>query len=183
MKAGRGEGPNEQAPSIRSIERTKQIARLYQESYEWGDAAALEASLKIVSVYSASMAALARTFNSIGVWKSFGRYSVLRTLFLSGGASIGHGELSRILGVTGPNISYLLDSLEEEGLVQRKVAENDKRFSEVTLTESGRELCRSLVPAAVQFSSDLLAGFSEDEKHLVNSLLERIQENAERLHV
>lgn len=30
----------EQAPSLRSIEWTKQIARLYKQTYEWGDGAA-----------------------------------------------------------------------------------------------------------------------------------------------
>jgi len=183
LRAGLEDGLNAQATSVGSIDRAKETARQYKQAYGWGDLAALEASLKIVSVYSASMSALARAFNSIGVWKSFGRYSVLKTLFLSERPNIGQGELSKILGVTGPNISYLLDSLEEEGLVLRTPAVNDKRFTEVALTEGGRELCERLVPTAVQFSTDLLAGFSEDEKQIVNTLLERIQENAERLHV
>jgi DNA-binding MarR family transcriptional regulator len=183
LRTGLDEGPNAEAPSIRSIERAKESARQYKRAYEWGDLAGLEASLKIVSVYSASMAALARAFSSIGVWKSFGRYSLLKTLFLSGRTSIGQGELSKLLGVTGPNISYLLDSLEQEGLVQRRPGETDRRFTEVTLTGSGRELCEKLAPAAVQFSSDLLAGFTQDEKQTINGLLERIQENAERLHL
>jgi len=183
LRAGLEDGPNAEATSVGSIDRAKETARQYKRAYGWGDLEALEASLKIVSVYSASMSALARAFNSIGVWKSFGRYSVLKTLFLSERPNIGQGELSKILGVTGPNISYLLDSLEEEGLVLRTPAVNDKRFTEVALTDGGRELCKRLVPTAVQFSTDLLAGFSEDEKQLVNTLLERIQENAERLHV
>jgi DNA-binding MarR family transcriptional regulator len=176
-------GTQAQATGVRSLDRANESARQYKQAYEWGDLAALEASLKIVTVYSASMAALARAFNSIGVWKSFGRYSVLKTLFLSNQTNMGQGELSKILGVTGPNVSYLLDSLEEEGLVRRIPAKNDRRFTEVTLTESGRELCEKLVPAAVQFSSDLLAGFSDDEKQTVNRLLEKIQANAEKLHV
>jgi DNA-binding MarR family transcriptional regulator len=166
----------------KSIDHAKQSARLYKEYYSWGDLPALEASLKIVSVYAASMAALARTFNSIGVWKSFGRYSVLKTLFLSPTEKLGQAQLSKALGVTPPNISYLVDTLEEEGLVTRSPGETDKRFNDVALTALGEDLCRQLVPAAAQFSSDLLAGFSEPEKQLFNEFLERIQENAERLH-
>jgi len=52
----------------------------------------------------------------------------------------------------------------------------------VALTKAGVDLCQKLVPAAVQFSSDLLSGFSDEEKQTLNHLLERIQENAERLH-
>ena len=168
--------------AFKSIDQAKESAHLYKEYFPWGDLDALEASLKLVTVYTASMAALARTFTSIGVWKSFGRYSVLKALFLSPDRKLGHGQLGRLLGVTSPNISYLVDTLEEEGLVTRNPAIVDKRLTEVALTKAGVDLCQKLVPAAVQFSSDLLSGFSDEEKQTLNHLLERIQENAERLH-
>jgi DNA-binding MarR family transcriptional regulator len=128
------------------------------------------------------MAALARTFSSVGVWKSFGRYSVLRTLFLHPNAKLNQAQLSKILGVTSPNISYLVDSLEEEHLVERRPGEADRRSTDVALTPAGRALCEHLVPAAVQFSNDLFSGFTDEEKELFNQLLERVQARAESLH-
>ena len=168
--------------TYRSILQQKESARQYKQRYDWADLPALEASLKIVSVYTATMAALARTFNSIGVWKSFGRYSLLKTLFLCPTEKMNQAQLSKVLGVTSPNISYLVDSLEEEGLVERRPGEVDRRSTDVGLTPAGRALCEKLVPAAVQFSTDLLAGFSEEEKDLLNAFMERIQASAESLH-
>ena len=168
--------------TYRSLEQQKESALQYKEHYTWGDLPALEASLKIVSVYTATMAALARTFNSIGVWKSFGRYSVLKTLFLCPNEKMNQAQLSKILGVTSPNISYLVDSLEEERLVERRPGEADRRSTDVALTAEGRALCEKLVPAAVQFSGELLAGFSAAEKAQLNDFLERIQASAESLH-
>jgi DNA-binding MarR family transcriptional regulator len=179
----------EQIPTVaggamyRSLQQQKESARQYKEAYPWGDLQALEASLKIVSVYTATMAALARTFNSIGVWKSFGRYSVLRTLFLSSPGTMNQAQLSKVLGVTSPNISYLVDSLEVEGLVERRPGEVDRRSTDVALTPAGRALCEELVPSAVQFTTDLFAGFSDIEKQQLNDFLERIQASAESLHV
>jgi len=169
--------------TYRSILQQKESASQYKDRYDWADLAALEASLKIVSVYTATMAALARTFNSVGVWKSFGRYSVLKTLFLCPNEKLNQAQLSKVLGVTSPNISYLVDSLEEERLVERRPGETDRRSTDVALTPAGRELCEKLAPAAVQFSSDLLAGFSAEEKEQLNAFLERIQASAESLHV
>jgi DNA-binding MarR family transcriptional regulator len=168
--------------TYRSILQQKETARLYKQNYGWADLNALEASLKIVSVYTATMGALARTFNSVGVWKSFGRYSLLRTLFLSPQEKMNQAQLSKVLGVTSPNISYLVDSLEVEQLVERRPGEADRRSTDVALTPAGRELCEKLVPAAVQFSGELLAGFSEEEKAQLNDFLERIQARAESLH-
>jgi DNA-binding MarR family transcriptional regulator len=108
------------------------------------------------------MAGLARTFNSIGVWKSFGRYSVLKTLFLGDGEKMNQAQLSKVLGVTSPNISYLVDSLEVEGLVERRPGEVDRRSTDVALTAAGRELCEKLVPAVS--SPAVLAGFRPKRK-------------------
>jgi DNA-binding MarR family transcriptional regulator len=168
--------------TYRSILQQKESARQYKENYPAADLPSLEASLKIVSVYTATMAALARTFNSVGVWKSFGRYSLLKTLFLCPVEKMNQAQLSKILGVTSPNISYLVDSLEEERLVERRPGEADRRSTDVALTPAGRELCQKLVPAAIGFSDDLFSSFSEEEKEQLNDFLERIQARAESLH-
>lgn len=168
--------------TYRSIQQQKESARQYKEAYPWADLPSLEASLKVVSVYTATMAGLARTFNSVGVWKSFGRYSLLKTLFLCPAEKMNQAQLSKILGVTSPNVSYLVDSLEVEGLVARKPGESDRRSTDVALTPEGRTLCEKLVPAAIQFSTDLLSGFSDEEKDRLNDFMERLQASAESLH-
>jgi DNA-binding MarR family transcriptional regulator len=69
--------------------------------------------------------------------------SVIKTLFGSTRAYSSTG-LSRELDVTPPNITGIIDRLEEKGLIERKKAEGDRRTWKIELTERGQELAQSL---------------------------------------
>src|SRR6202034_4742155 len=47
-------------------------------------------------------------------------------------------ELRRVLGVTAPTVSRMLASLEDLGLVEREVLDEDHRCQNVVLTKAGR---------------------------------------------
>jgi DNA-binding MarR family transcriptional regulator len=49
----------------------------------------------------------------------------------------------------------------------------------VELTESGQLLAERIVPSMARFMNRLMEGFSDDEKHQLSSLLERLRRNAE----
>jgi DNA-binding MarR family transcriptional regulator len=48
-------------------------------------------------------------------------------------------DIGRILKVTKPNVTFLVDKLEEQELILRKHDENDRRIIKICLTESGRK--------------------------------------------
>lgn len=69
--------------------------------------------------------------------------SVIKTLSDSS-EPYSSSSLSRELDVTPPNITGLVDRLEEKGLVERKKIEGDRRTSKIELTKKGRELAKRL---------------------------------------
>jgi DNA-binding MarR family transcriptional regulator len=48
-------------------------------------------------------------------------------------------DIGRTLKVTKPNVTFLVDKLEEQGLILRQNDENDRRIVKICLTESGRK--------------------------------------------
>jgi DNA-binding MarR family transcriptional regulator len=65
------------------------------------------------------------------------RFDLLYILHKSEGYKV-QRELQRALGVTAPTVSRMLASLEQLGLVEREVMEEDRRHREVRLTKAGR---------------------------------------------
>src|SRR5579859_6541075 len=56
------------------------------------------------------------------------------------GEGIRQKELAHALGIEGPSLVRLLDSLERRGLVERRADERDLRAHGIYLTRSGRQL-------------------------------------------
>jgi len=80
--------------------------------------------------------------------------AVLRNLFNNGPVS--SADLSRTLFVTPSNITGIIDRLEKKQFVKRIRKEGDRRVALITLTESGKELSRTLPdPIMKKFISEL----------------------------
>jgi homoprotocatechuate degradation regulator HpaR len=62
------------------------------------------------------------------------------------GLGIGVGELADRTLLLGPSLSRILVKLEEEGLVERTLDENDARRSHITITDDGVDLVRKIAP-------------------------------------
>jgi DNA-binding MarR family transcriptional regulator len=141
----------------------------------------LEASLRLVAADTDALAAFNRCLAAHGFVKSSGRFVVLRNLFFAGTKGLTTSELSRQINVTAPNVSYLVQALEEEGLVRRTSDGPDKRFTHLALTDAGMTLCADLVPAAAHFSFELFLDLSHEEVQHLNELLRRVQRQAKGL--
>ena len=80
--------------------------------------------------------------------------AVLRNLFSNGPVS--SADLSRTLYVTPSNITGIIDRLEKKQFVKRIRKEGDRRVALITLTESGRELSKTLPdPIMKKFITEL----------------------------
>ena len=68
------------------------------------------------------------------------------------GDGVRQKELATALGIEGPSLVRLLDTLERRGLLERREDDADRRVRGIHLTAAGRELQRrlGLVSAAVQ---------------------------------
>ena len=80
-------------------------------------------------------------------------------------------ELADALLVTKGNISQLVDRMERQGLVVRC---QDGRKNTLYLTEAGRRLFETVVPAQEALVAELLAPLAPDEQEQLLALLRKL---------
>lgn len=93
------------------------------------------------------------------------------------GEGIRQRDLAESLGIEGPSLVRLLDSLESQGLIERREDETDRRAKAVHLTEDGRTLVEGIRGVAAEVRERLLAGVPDEDVMLCLGLLGRIESN------
>jgi len=83
------------------------------------------------------------------------------------------------LDVEPITLCRMVDRLEDAGLVERRRDSADRRAWNIFLTAKAKPLIRQLQVLGEAFSDDMLAGISERERDLVQSVLARIRSNLE----
>ena len=74
------------------------------------------------------------------------------------------GELAEKLLVTGGNVTYVMDRLEEQGLVYRDRSGEDRRVVQAKLTPEGRKLISGVFPQHAVAVRELMAELDEGEQ-------------------
>lgn len=90
-------------------------------------------------------------------------------------------KISEKFSIPSGSITYVVDKLEKKGLVERQPNPNDRRASNVVLTEEGRALFDEIFPKHVATISQNLSFISNDEKEQLIDLLKRIGMGAQSL--
>lgn len=89
-------------------------------------------------------------------------------------------DLAAALEIETPTLVRLLDSMEEQGLIERRALETDRRAKQIFMTEAGRAVAAEMAVFAGQFRDRLMQGLSDDEldagRDVVRHLLERLVE-------
>ena len=78
-----------------------------------------------------------------------------------------------------PNITRILDKLEEKGLIRREPDPDDRRAFLIYLTGDGKALKNKLVPIAHQTLERVLTGITAEETDQLKVLLNKIFNNLE----
>src|SRR3954469_6147074 len=87
-------------------------------------------------------------------------------------------ELSRLLMVTGGNVTAIVDQLEKEGLVERLDEPADRRAFRIRLTRSGEKSFTEMARAHEQWVVELFAGLSRRERDELLKLLAKLKSHA-----
>ena len=87
-------------------------------------------------------------------------------------------ELSRLLMVTGGNITAIVDQLEKEGQVERLDDSADRRAFRIRLTRSGEKSFLEMARAHEQWVVELLSGLSRKEHDELLKLLAKLKQHA-----
>jgi len=78
-------------------------------------------------------------------------------------------------------VSRAIRALDARGVVRRTRRQEDRRASDVSLTNAGRSIYDEVAPLAIAYEQALLATFSEAERRALSGLLERLEARADAL--
>jgi DNA-binding MarR family transcriptional regulator len=87
-------------------------------------------------------------------------------------------ELSRLLMVTGGNVTAIVDQLEKEGLVERMDEPADRRAFRIRLTRAGKKSFAEMAGAHEEWVVDMLSGLSRREQDELLRLLAKAKGHA-----
>lgn len=83
-------------------------------------------------------------------------------------------EISKALRVTPPSITQLLNKLEKDGLVARRMDENDRRVVLVRLTSKGEEIAQKGLEDFFNTFNNLVDALGEEDSEALATLLTKV---------
>lgn len=111
-----------------------------------------------------------------GVYRQYGitlgQSFILFALQQKEGLSI--GNLAEKLLLDNSALTGLLDRMEKEGLVLRRVDCQDRRVFLIYLTDKGRELAANLYPIARDFNQRLIDNLSNEQHEAFSILMNHV---------
>jgi MarR family transcriptional regulator for hemolysin len=100
---------------------------------------------------------------------------------LRDGAKLSQKQLAQLAKVEQPSMAQTLARMERDGLIERSTDPNDGRSSLVALTRGARAKLPKVRQAFEADNEAVLAGFSDKEAAMLVHLLQRLNENLDRL--
>lgn len=100
------------------------------------------------------------------------QFGVLEALYHLGPLPL--GELADKLLVTGGNVTYVMDRLEQQKLVRRERSPEDRRVIQAKLTAKGNALIADVFPGHGEFIERLSGNLESDEQEELRRLLKKL---------
>jgi MarR family transcriptional regulator for hemolysin len=89
-------------------------------------------------------------------------------------------ELAPLIGVEGPTLVRMLDLLAQEGLIERRQNEMDRRMTTNTITDAGRVVINQIMGITNKLRGEVLAGIAKDDLETtvrtLNLIIDRLDE-------
>ena len=99
-------------------------------------------------------------------------FSILMLLLQNGPLS--PKRLGQVLALTAPNLTLLLDRLQERDLLRRERNQTDRRSQNIVLTEAGLAVSREAAAAAGPMERELDSRLSAAERAMLLELLRKV---------
>jgi DNA-binding MarR family transcriptional regulator len=109
------------------------------------------------------------------------QYNVLRILRGAGEAGLPCGEIASRMVTRDPDVTRLLDRLEQRGLITRGRAAGDRRVVSARTTQAGLALVGELDPLSQELHVRQLGIFTAEEKRVLLEQLARVRDNLEAI--
>ena len=89
-------------------------------------------------------------------------------------------EIAKYFEVDPASVSRMVETLRKNGFITRTAIEDCRRSNKLELTDKGKSTAEIWREKYRALESKLLAGFSEEEKHQLEELLQRVLDNARK---
>lgn len=99
-------------------------------------------------------------------------YSLLLLLLANGPLS--PKRLGQALALSAPNLTLLLDRLQQRDLIRRERSESDRRSHNIVLTQEGQRLAEAGTEAAGPMERELDSRLSRAERLMLIELLKKV---------
>jgi MarR family 2-MHQ and catechol resistance regulon transcriptional repressor len=99
-------------------------------------------------------------------------FAVLEALYHKGPLLV--GEVGARILLTSGSTTYVVDKLEQRGLVSRRPCDTDRRALYVDLTREGKALIRRIFPDHAKAVEAAMAGLNLEEQEQAIGLLKRL---------
>ena len=97
-----------------------------------------------------------------------------------GGEGLTQRELASLMAIENPTLVRLLDSLEEQELIERRPCQHDRRARRLFLTEAGERFMDDLNARAAELREQMLEGIGDEEIECALKVFQKIMVNGER---
>lgn len=108
-----------------------------------------------------------QTLSTFGLGK--GQPPILKYLSMNDGCK--QSEIAQREHITAATTTVMLQTMEKNGLIERRVDENDLRVMRVYITQKGRELQAKCDEAIENMEKEIYEGFTEEELESFRYLL------------
>lgn len=89
-------------------------------------------------------------------------------------------DVEKEFGITRSTASRVLVLMEEKGLVKRLSVDHDARLKKLVLTEKSARMGEAMYQVGEKTDTQLLQGFSDEEKEQLYHFIDRMVENLSR---
>ncbi|MGL4790662.1 MAG: MarR family winged helix-turn-helix transcriptional regulator [Anaerotignaceae bacterium] len=86
-------------------------------------------------------------------------------------------DIEKAFNLSNPTVTGMLKRLEKSGFVVREKSATDGRYKIVQLTEKGLDITLKMASAGDTAEAMLFAGFTKEEKQLLNQFIARMLKN------
>jgi len=134
---------------------------------------ALDLFIKLMRVQAAVESQLYETLSAIDLNPS--QFGILETLYHLG--PLQQHELATKLLKSAGNITRVLDSLQERGMIERATEPGDRRCFRIHLTTAGKKFIGDYFPTFAKKIDHIFSGLDKKEQAQLNDLLRKLGKN------
>jgi len=100
-------------------------------------------------------------------------FSVLEVLYHRGQQTI--QQIGSSILISSSSMTYVIDKLEQRGLLRRSPCPNDRRVIHVVMTPEGTGLMDEIMPKHHEMVDNMFDSLSEDERQQLTEVLKKIK--------